>query len=103
MTSTPSRMRVARRPVDAELGGQLHLVAPVRDAPADQDLVVARAVDVGGVDERHAQVERAIDGGDRLIPVGGAVPLAHPHAAQPLGGHGEIAEFGSAHVCTRSS
>ena len=92
-------VRVARRPVDAELGSQLHLVAPVRDAPADQDLVVARAVDVGGVDERHAQVERAIDGDDRLVPVGGAVPLAHPHAAQSLGGHGEIAEFGGAHVC----
>ena len=84
-------VRVAGRPVDAELRGQLHLVAPVCDAAADQHLVVAGAVDVGGVDERHAEVERAVDGRDRLVPVGGAVPLAHPHAAQALCGHGELA------------
>jgi hypothetical protein len=42
-------VRVAGRPVDAELGGQLHLIAPVRDAAADQDLVVAGPVEVRGV------------------------------------------------------
>jgi hypothetical protein len=64
----------------------------VRDAAADQDLIVAGAVDVGGVDERHAKIERAINGRDRLVPVGDAVILAHPHAAQALSGHGELAK-----------
>jgi hypothetical protein len=91
-------MRVAGRPVDAELGGQLDLVATVGDAAADQDLVVAGPVEVRGVDERDAKVERAVDGRDRFIPVGGAVPLAHPHAAQALGRHGELAKFGGAHM-----
>ena len=54
------------------------------DGPADQHLVVAGTVDVGGVDQRDAEVEGAVDGGDRLVPVRRAVPLAHPHAAQPL-------------------
>src|SRR3712207_8304587 len=41
-----------------ELGGQLHLVAPSGDRLADQLLVVPVAVDVGGVEEGHAEVER---------------------------------------------
>jgi hypothetical protein len=95
-------VRVAAGAVDAELRGQLDLVAPVRNGPADQDLVVPRAVGVRGVDERHAQVQGAMDGRDRLVPVGGPVPFAHPHAAQALGGHGELAEVGGAHVVTYS-
>ena len=67
-------------------------------AAADQHLVVAGAVDVRGVDERDAEVQGTVNGRDRLVPVGGAVPLAHPHAAQALCGHGELAEFGGAHV-----
>ena len=96
-------VRVAAGPVDAELRGQLHLVAAARDAAADQHLVVAGAVDVGGVEEGDAEVQGAVDGRDRLVPVGGAVPLAHPHAAQALGGHGQLAECGGAHVRSCSS
>ena len=55
------------------------------DAAADQDLVVTSPVDVGGVEERQAEVEHAVDRGDRLVPVGLAVRVAHPHAAQALG------------------
>jgi len=91
-------VRVAGRTVDAELRGQLHVAAAVRDRAADQHLVVTGAVDVRGVDERHAEVQGAVDGRDRFVPVGGAVPLAHPHAAQALRRHGELAEFGGAHV-----
>ena len=76
-------VRLTGRPVDAELGGQLHLRPPARDAPADQDLVVSGAVGVRGVQERHAQVQRPVDSGDRLVPVGGTVLLAHPHAPRP--------------------
>ena len=57
------------QPLVAELGGELHLVAAVltgRDRAADQLLVGERAVHVGGVEEGDAEVERAVDGGDRL-------------------------------------
>src|SRR5690606_41484026 len=33
--------------------------------------------------------EGAVDGGDGLVVVGGAVGEAHPHAAEALGGHGQ--------------
>jgi hypothetical protein len=84
-------LAVGAGPVDAELGRQLHLVPAAGDRPADQHLVVARPVGVGRVEERHALVQRPVDGGDRLVPVGCAVPFAHPHAAEALGGDGEVA------------
>jgi hypothetical protein len=84
-------LAVCAGPVDAELGRQLHLAAAARDRPADQYLVVAGAVGVRRVQERHPRIERGVDGGDRLVPVGRAVPFAHPHAAEALGGDGEVA------------
>jgi len=83
---------VATRAVDAELGRELDALAPARQGPAHEDLVVARAVDVGRVDEGHAEVERPVDGRDRLIPVRLAVPLAHAHAAQALGRDGQATQ-----------
>jgi len=85
-------LAVAGAAVDAELGGQLDLVAAAGDGPADQDLVVAGPVNVGGVDEGDAEVQGPADGGDRLVPVGPAVELAHPHAAEALRGDGELAK-----------
>ena len=78
---------VARVPDVAELGGQHDLLAPVGDGPADQHLVGERPVHVGGVEQRDAEVERAVDGGDGLALVGGAVELRHAHAAEAEGGH----------------
>src|SRR5205814_7452529 len=51
----------------AELGGEEHLVAAVADRLADQLLVPADAVHVGGVEEGHAAVDRMMDGGDRFL------------------------------------
>ena len=62
----PARGRVLGVAHDPELGGQHHLVAPVGDGLAHQLLVGVRAVDVGGVQERHPEVEGLADGGDRL-------------------------------------
>ena len=56
----------------AELRGQHHLVAAALERLADEFLVGVRAVDLGGVDERDAEVERAVDGADRLRVVGPA-------------------------------
>ena len=52
----------------AELGGELDLVAAAGDGLADELLVGERAVHVGGVEEGHAEVERAVDGRDAGLP-----------------------------------
>jgi hypothetical protein len=46
------------------------------------------AVGVGRVEEVHAEVERAVDGGDRLVVVGCALELGHAHAAKAESGDG---------------
>ena len=69
-------------PLVAELGGELDLVAAAGDRLADQLLVGERAVHVGGVEEGHAEVERAVDGGEAGRLVGAAVELRHAHAAE---------------------
>jgi hypothetical protein len=104
----PGQRRVARRPdvlrpaVDAdpgpvgtplvaELGGYLNVIAAVltgRDRAADQLLVGERAVHVRGVEEGDAEVQRAVQCGDRFALVCGAVELRHAHAAQAESGDG---------------
>ena len=50
----PRAVRAAQR---AELHGDLHLVAAARDGAADEQLVVAHAVEVAGVEERDAALD----------------------------------------------
>ena len=57
---------------EAELGGQHDLVAAALDGPADQLLVEVWAVDLGGVDVGDPQVQRPVDGADRLGVAAGA-------------------------------
>ena len=71
----------------AELGREHDLVAAAGDRAADELLVGERAVHVGRVEEGDAELERALDRGDRLALVGGPVELGHPHAAEALGGN----------------
>ena len=68
----------------AELRREDDVVAAVLDRPADELLVGEGAVDLGGVDERDAEVERAVDGADRLGVVGAraGVRAGHAHAAE---------------------
>ena len=73
-------------------------VAPALDRLADEDLVGVRAVDVGGVEERDPEIERAVDRRDAFGLVGRAVELGHAHAAEAEGGHGERAEMTRVHV-----
>ena len=58
--------RAVRVAHDAELRGEDDLVAAIADRPADELLVRERAVDVGGVEEVDAELERAMDRRDRL-------------------------------------
>ena len=77
---------------DPELRGQHDLVAAVGDGAADELLVGVGAVDVGGVEEGDAELEGAVDGGDRLVVVARAVELGHAHAAEAEGGDGRALE-----------
>ena len=52
----------------------------------DEQLVVAHAIEVAGVQQRDAGLERRMDGGDALGAVGGAVHARHAHAAKTDGG-----------------
>jgi hypothetical protein len=103
-------LRVLRRAVDAagraleveaELGRDLDLVAVPGEGAPDQLLVRVRAVDLGGVEERDAEVERPRDRGDPVRFLGGPVGPGHPHAAEPLGRHLEslTAQFTFVHRC----
>ncbi len=67
----------------AELGRQHHPVPPARERAPDDPLAVSRAVDIGGVEEGHAEVERAADRADRLVVVHRA-PAARLPVAVPL-------------------
>jgi hypothetical protein len=101
MDSTPSRRQLAShargtysgRPLVAllaagqvevaELGRDDHLVAPALDRLADQRLVTAAGIRIGGVEEVHAEIERALHGRDLLgivavTEIRGGAALAEP-------------------------
>jgi hypothetical protein len=68
---------------EPELGGQYDLVAAVLEGVADEFLVGAGAVDLGGVDQRGAQVDSPVDGADGFggVAAGAGVGGGHPHRA----------------------
>ena len=68
---------------EAELRGDDDVLPPSREGLSQELLVAVGPVRLGRVEERDAEVERAVDRGDRLVLVGIAVGLAHSHAAQP--------------------
>ena len=71
--------------LEAELGRDDDAIALALERAAQQLLVRVRAVDLGRVEEGHAELDGPVDGGDGLALVallGGAVGLAHPHAAE---------------------
>ena len=63
------------------LGREHDVVAASGEGLADDDLGLAGGVDVGGIDERDAGVERPVDDPDALVVVLGA-PVAEHHGAQ---------------------
>ena len=80
----------------AELRGQDHLIAAAADGASDQLFVPEGAVHIGRVEEVAAEVESAVDGGDRRRVVVGAVKLGHPHATEADGGDREAGTAGCA-------
>ena len=86
--------------LEAELGGDPHLVADRRQAAADQLLVDIGSVDLGGVEECHAPVDGVAQQGDGVgFGKGRAIGPAQPHAAEAKGGDFEAlgSEFAGLH------
>ena len=67
--------------VESELGADHDLVAERLDGLADQLLAGAgpHAVELGGIEERHARLVGAADRGDR-VGLAARVPVGHGHA-----------------------
>src|SRR3954465_8458927 len=65
-------MTWSRRPATARPIRSPWVWAPSRDRATDQLLVGVGPVHVAGVEQRHAELERAVDGGDRLVVVAAA-------------------------------
>lgn len=68
----------------AGLGGEDGRLPASRKGPAEKLFVDERAVALRGIQQGDAELQRAVDGGQRLALVGGAVEDAHAHAAQAL-------------------
>ena len=64
----------------------LVILAPFAHHAADQLLVGADAVHVGGIEEGHPAIQRQMDRGDGLRLVAAGVEVGHPHAAEAEGG-----------------
>ena len=63
------------------------LVATAFQRAADEHFVVAHAVEVAGVDQVHAAIDRGMDRGDALVLVRVPVHAGHAHASQRNGKH----------------
>ncbi len=73
----------------AELHADLHLFARhILQGLAHQHFIVAHGVEIAGVEQRDAGIERRMDRGDAFAAVGGAIDLRHAHAAETKGGDG---------------
>jgi hypothetical protein len=87
--------------VESELGRDHDLVTDGREGFPHELFARERAVDLRGVEERDAAVDRRPDQRDHRLLVGGrAVAAAHRHAAEPESRDFEIAKFACLHSST---
>src|SRR5690606_28037483 len=74
--------------IEAELGGDEHLLAHGGQRFADQLLIGKGAIDLGSVEEGDAPLHRRAYERNHLLPVRGRpIVHAHPHTAETDGGH----------------
>ena len=86
---------------EAELGGDLHLVAAAVECLADDLLAEEGTVDLGGVDVGDTEFQGPVDGADRLVVVETAlarVGAGHGHGAEADAGDLEAPEVCVLHV-----
>ena len=82
------------RDTEAELGGDDRTLAAARERLRQENLVGARAVDLGGIQKIDAEVKRATDGRDALRFVRSAVHIGHPgDAGHPHGAEADRRDF----------
>src|ERR1051326_6948973 len=74
--------RIIRITHKAELCRQHDFVPSSFDGFADELLVLERAIHVCGIEQRHAEIESAMDSRDGFALVTGAIKFRHAHAAQ---------------------
>src|SRR6266404_4977862 len=85
---------------DPKLRCDDHLVAMSFDSAPEQLFVRVRPVDVGRVEERNAELERALNGGERFFIVASAIKVGHAHATESDCGNDwtAAAEFALFHI-----
>ena len=84
--------RTAKTKVEAKLSGDHDILLKRLKRLADEFLVRERTIDLGGVKEGDASLDRRPDQGDHLFPVGGrSSVMIHAHAAQADGRDRETA------------
>jgi hypothetical protein len=85
----------------AAFAGQGDVVAVGLEHGADQRFAGAKAIERGGVEQRHARIQRRMQHGVRLLGRDGvAVGMAEIHAAQRDIGDAEWAEWSVLHGCS---
>src|SRR5208282_3180429 len=80
-----AHVRVGAVAHDAVLGGQKDFLAAVANGLADEDFIVAVTINVGGIQEVHAEFDGAMNGGNGFDVIPGAIKFGHAHAAKPHG------------------
>ena len=101
----PDVLGAAVQPVAAGVGHHPELrrkhyrLASAPQRAADEFFVDEGAVNLGRVDQVHAEVDRAVDGAYRfrVVAPGTCVGERHSHRAQTQARHTEIAEMGALH------
>lgn len=87
-----------------DLADQEHLVTPSLDGPADDFLRTAVGIHLGGIEQRHAEIETGLQAGDLVLGAGGI--LSHIPCAlaerrnRDAGGKGTVG-MGSCMACPR--
>src|SRR5208337_3544286 len=80
-----AHLRVGTLTHDGELRGEKHLFTAIANGLADQNFVVAVAIDVGGVQKIHAEFNGAVNRGDGFGVIPQAVEFRHAHTAKAQG------------------
>jgi len=75
--------RAVRPPDVAEFGGEYDLVTTILEGFSNKLFIPTHSIDIGGVEKGHAELDGAVDGGDRLDFVAVSIKIAHAHAAEP--------------------
>jgi hypothetical protein len=69
------------------------MVAPVFDGDVHRSLMDERTIHIRGMDEIHALVDGALDGGNGFLVVALAIELRHPHTSKSERAYLQLPKF----------